>query len=228
MSRFVIAFCISSLLLCSIGCRMCPTPHDYRVSTYIDRCDDYRGFNPLYRAGSIFGGGDGTHQGFCNAYYEGDLGDIYSNAGNYGITTPVSMVRRSTGSGTFETVPRTDLNPEGERINVPSRVQEPNGTMPTLEDLLQRPRGTMPSPLPVTPPGRPRTAPPAFEDADKSPIDTIPFSPNDEVITPPNTFPSMLETDPPITLEELRRLDPSIQDMQIISIEDAASGATVR
>jgi hypothetical protein len=201
---------------------MCPTPHDYRISTYIDRGDDYRGFNPLYRAGSVFGGLDGTHQALCNAYYEGDVGNLYSNAGNYGITTPVAMVRHSSGSGTFDTVPRID-RPDGDRINLPPRIREPNGTMPTLEELINQPRGTMPSPLPITPPGRPRTAPPSFENTDESP-DTIPFSPSDDVIVPPNPFPSMPETGPPITLEELRRLDPSIQDVQIISIEDTDLG----
>jgi len=202
----------------------------------------------MYRAGSVFGGLGETNQVIRHAHYEGSFVDLYSNAGNYGVTTPISTVRHtsSSGVGTLETRPSTDRSPiaipqqnpeEEEGFYLPPSIREPTRTpgdrVPTIDELLDRPRGTMPLPTPVTPPARPRTAPPSFDD-----IPTMSFSPNDEAITPPSTFPTIREsgmpgtlptlTDPPITLEELRRLDPTIQDVQIISIEDVAPGTVIR
>jgi hypothetical protein len=86
--------------------------------------------------------------------------------------------------------------------------------------------------MPIMPPGRPRVVPPASSEPSG---DAIPFAPGDEAIIPPSTMPTnldalptTLDTDTPITLEELRRLDPSIQDLQIISIEDAGVGTPIR
>jgi len=236
MSRFVVTFCLLSLIFCSVGCRICPTPYDCRISAYIDRSDDYRGFDPMYRAGSIFCGCNGTHQVVKGAFHETKFVDYYSNAGNYGMTTPIVTPRQTPGTNTFETRPNT----ESPLIGIPRENPEyigfpmpfPNG-VPSVRDLLDRNRETLQLPVvPITPPGRPRTAP-SYDDM---PGNTIPFSPSDavpnnvmpnniapddEAITPPSTFPPMImETDPPITLEELRRLDPTIQEVQIISIED--------
>lgn len=228
MARPVITLCLLPLLLCSVGCRMCPTPHDYRVAGYINRCDDYRGFNPLYRAGSIFGGHD------CNAcptvigdaYYVGGTGDFYFNAGNYGMTSPVSTIRHNPDN--FETRPRRDpiaiplFEPgTGGMITEPRR-SDTDSILPDVQELLNQPRGTTSGPLPLVPPVRQKVAPPSLEDTS---TETIPFSPNDEVDVPPDPFPSTTDTDLPITLEELRRLDPSVRDLQIISIEDAVSAA---
>jgi hypothetical protein len=233
---------------------MCNTPHDYRIAGYIDRCEDYRGFNPTYRAGSVLSGdrSDTCQMVVGNAYCVGSTGDVFSNAGNYGMTTPVSFV--PPGPGTFETpnLPRVDQQTIDQRmIGVPQHepteqiLIEPrrNGTgaVPSVEQLLQQPRGTMPNmlpnvlpdTLPITPPTRPRVVPPALDD---TPIETIPFSPSDESSAPsrpnpPRLNPTSTHATPPglqITLDELRRLDPSVHDLEIISIEDASVGTTIR
>ena len=237
MLRLVVSSCFVSLILFAVGCRICTSPCDYRISAFIDRCDDYRGSNPMYRAGSISGGWCGTHQVVRGAVYERDYGDYYSNAGNYGVTTPVSMVPH--------TPPHTDTLDYQPDITHPNWISKPpqlhneggilppvfNGLngVPNIEELIDRQLNTIPFPTPITPPIRPRTPP-----SETMPSDVIPFSPSDaqpidgtpteEKITPPRTLPTIMETDgPPITLEELRRLDPSIQDVQIISIEDVSS-----
>jgi hypothetical protein len=117
-------------------------------------------------------------------------------------------------------IPPYDPNQENKEIIV--EPPKGNDKVPGLEDLFNRPRGGLQIPqnsVPVVPPLVPRVVTPS-SDGDAP----IPFSPNDAIdtpIVPPNTFPTHTESDPPITLEELRRLDPSIQDLQIISIEDA-------
>ena len=224
MFRSVIAFSLLSLLLCSVGCRICSTPYDHCISTYIERHDDYRGCYPLYRGGSIFCG-----QGDCCG---GGYVDYYNNAGNYGITTPITLVGHTsnTGLGTFETHPDTghstigipDSAP-GKNGGTPPPIRDPKNPIPTVKELIDQPRGTTQFPVPNTPPAMPRTAP-HFEDMPSpfAPSDAVPnlIVPDENRIIPPNTHPTMMETDPPITLEELRRLDPTIQDVQIISIED--------
>ena len=251
MFRFVGAFSLLSLLLCSVGCRICAPPCDFPVSAYIERYDDYRGFNPLYRAGSLLSDGETLH-GVC---YEGDFVDYYSNAGNYGVTTPVTTLRHTPGMSVFETGPNTELTPiavppqrttDGGLLAPPRRSESNRngGTVPSIEDLLNRERGMMQLPTPMSPPSGLR---PSFE----MPSDAIPFAPSDAIpnstvpmpnrtvpsgtmpnsipITPPrNTYPRFMETDPPITLEELQRLDPTIQDVQIISIEDTPPGSFIR
>ena len=203
---------------------MCQSPNDYCISAYIDRNDDFRGCGSMYRAGSIFnGGGYSTCQAIGDIFYNENTGDFYDNADNYGVTTPIIPVHRHSGS--FETrlnheqspLAKPQQNPEEYLIpeSHPEFHREPGNTLPSVDDLLNQPRrGTMP--MPIIPPAKLKTSP-SFED---TPIETIPFSPNDETI-PPNIFP--ITTEPPITLEELRRLDPSVQDVQIISIEDTTA-----
>ena len=249
MFRFVVAFSLLTLVLCSVGCRICSTPYDYHISAYVERPYDYRGSHPTYRAGSIFGGWGSTHHVIGDACYEGEFVDYYTNAGNYGVTIPITTLHHTPGTGTFETRPRTERtpiaiprqSPEEEGFFTPPRVRdpirEPNGTVPTIDDLINRQRGTMQLPTPITPPARLGTVP-AFDDMPTnvipfSPNDAVPFSPSDtvpddDVIIPPSIFPRTMETIPPITLEELRRLDPTIQDVQIISIEDVTPGTVLR
>ena len=252
MFRFGATFCFLSLILCSVGCRICAPPSDYQLSAYIERPYDYRGSHPQYRAGSIFGGWGGSYQMFGEADYAGEFVDYYSNAGNYGVTTPIMTLRHTPGTGTFETQPRIEhvpiavpqRSPEEEGFFTAPRVRdidmEPNSTVPPLKDLINRQRGGLMQPsMPITPPARPRIAPLPEE----MQIDVIPFSPSDAVpdgtrpssnvpngepATLPHTFPTIMETDPPITLEELQRLDPTIRDVQIISVEDAVPGTVIR
>jgi len=231
MFRLAISFCLLSLLLCSVGCRMCCTPHDYRISGYIDRYDDYRGFDPMYRAGSIVGN-SACQTVIGNAYCVERTGDFYENAGNYGVTTPISTERRN--FNTLES--RPDI--QGPPIGIPPQILDNGGAIavppagdlnrgvPTVEELLNRPRGMTPMPRPITPPSKPKVVLPTPTDEPSS--DVIPFSPSDAPVAPPSPLPTILETDSPITLEELRRFDPSIRDMQIISIEDASAESIVK
>ena len=239
MSRFVVALCLVPLCLSSVGCRICSTPCDHHISAYINRPDDYRGSHPLYRAGTLFG--DGSHQMMRYANYEGgEYTDYYINAGNYGVTTPVTLRHTpSPGTGTIETPP--GIRPGGTgSIGIPdyppgyefSPPREPRGDVPTLGDLMQdRQRGTLPPLSPLHQPSMMPPAPTGNNIMPFSPSDRVPNGamPGDELLTPPGRIPTTMETDPPITLEELRRLDPTIQDVQIISIEDAAApGSPIR
>jgi len=266
MSRLVAAFALLSLFLCSVGCRLCDTPYDYRISGNVDRCGDYRGFSPTYRAGSVL---NGDRCNTCpvtaypvntcsmvigDVYDVGSTGDLYDNAGNYGTTTPVSPMSPRPATVDSPIQPRidpekpgvpqydpTDRIPAAPRITIEPR-RNSDGTVPSVEQLLQQPRGTMPDSLPIIPPPKPRVVPPSWNDA---PVETVPFSPNDAPFIPaspvppgtnPTTMPptTMPTTPGPttsglqITLEELRRLDPSVHDLQIISIEDASVGTPAR
>jgi hypothetical protein len=178
-----------------------------------------------------------AHRAIRGTHHEEEFIDYYSNAGNYGITTPITTLRHTPGTstGTFETRPSIEhrpiaipqQSPEEDSFFLLPRVRESDG-VPTIDELLDRQRGTTPLLMPITPPARPGTAPLGLEDMPIipfSPSDAVPngIMPMDEAINPPSTFPlpTFMETDgPPITLEELRRLDPTIQDVQIISIED--------
>ena len=106
--------------------------------------------------------------------------------------------------------------PEQNPVVIPKRDPLGDGTIPTVKELLEQRRETSPNSTPM-PLEKPRVVPPSSDDPF---IETRPFSPNDEVVVPPSTVPTVIDTDLPITLEELRRLDPSVQDVQIISIED--------
>ena len=225
MFRSAFALCFVFLMLCSAGCRMCSTPHDYRISAYIDRCEDYRGFNPVYRAGSIFGGYDACPM-IGNVRYVGMTGDVYNNAGNYGVTTSALTASHGYSTRLFDPQPGIERQ---QPIGIPETSPgldppplPPGGNGLSPPDYWNR--GTSPLPTPPAPPARPSTFPDGsipFSPSDVLPKGTLP---GDEVLSPPSTVPRTLETDePPITLEELRRLDPSIKDVQIISIEDAAS-----
>jgi len=187
MFRLITPLSLLSLLLCSIGCRMCDTPYDYCIPAYIDRPEDFRGCGPMYRAGSVLGSdGDAIRQ---TAYYEES--NLYNNAGNYGVLRALVPGYPASNSGDGISEPRIPFD----------------DTMPSIDDLINRPRGI--SPGPVVPPVVPRPIPPSGDDS------PVPFSPNDRAIPPTGG-------DLPITLEELQRLDPTVRDLQIISIEDTA------
>ena len=226
MSRIAVSLCLFALLLCSVGCQVCPRPCqysslDFRVAAFVDRHNDYRGSHPDYRAGSVFVGVPGTHQ---------MAGDFFMNAGDFGTTSPVVAARRDGGvfgaSPDIITAPPRPLDPD---------IFTPGGNVPGIQQLIDQQRN-LPG-TPIIPPAIPRVAPLPF---DNTPSDTIPFSPSDAIPPLPNStvpslpnggfqplqspFPTLMDTEPPITLEELQRLDPSVHDFQIISIEDAAVG----
>jgi len=186
----------------------------------------------MYRGGSIYccEGCKSCQTGIRSAHSAGSTGDYYNNAGNYGFTSPVTLERRSLdnfnvpkvkrGGGSIG-IPQDD---PGERYS-DDPIWE-GSKVPTLEQLLQQPRTPdVPGVMPTVPPPRPRVPAPNL---DRSPIDTIPFSPSDEVVVPPDPFSTELDMEVPITLEELRRLDPSVQNFEILSIEDAGVESPVR
>ena len=230
MSRITVSLCLFSLLLCSVGCQVCPFPCqyrslDFRVAAFVDRHNDYRGSHPDYRAGSVFVGVPGTHH---------LAGDLFMNAGDFGTTSPVVMARRDDSRGMFGTGPDIIIAPPR-----PGDIDifTPGGNVPGIQQLIDEQRNLPPGGTPIIPPAIPRIAPLPFDD---TPSDTIPFSPSDAIPSLPNgtvpplpngglrlpqsPFPTLMDTEPPITLEELQRLDPSVHDFQIISIEDATAG----
>jgi len=212
MFRLAVPLCL--LLLCSVGCKMCDTIHDCRITGFVDRQDDYRGFYPDYRAGSLFSGD--KNDMYQTAY------DLYANAGNYGSTILVEVEHREPDPGLFQRLPAdASRQPqENERsLDFPG--------VPIVPDYLYSPPAPGDRPrIPQRIPAIPELAPLPFDTPPGN--TTTPFSQNDEIVTPPNTAPSIQDTELPITLEELRRLDPSVHDIQIISIEDSAVDMPIR
>ncbi|MCL2005386.1 MAG: hypothetical protein FWG73_04395 [Planctomycetaceae bacterium] len=205
---------------------------------YVDRFNDYRGLNPFYRAGSVL---NDTHSGA----HPSVTGDVYNNAGDYGITSPVIMHQESAPRPFDQdpiSVPQQGLESGG--FIVDPHTDTPGVLTPdrqSIQDLLSRPLGTiqnttpgtLPDSLPSTqmpPPTIPRAAPLPFDGAPSGTVpESMPFVPIpgdgiESLPFPPipATPPNILETELPFTLEDLKRLDPSVQDLQIISIEDAA------
>ncbi|MDR2115101.1 MAG: hypothetical protein LBP87_01845, partial [Planctomycetaceae bacterium] len=112
------------LVVCSVGCRMCGTQYDYCTPAYTGRTEDYRGCDPLYRAGSIFSydncGGNEISE--INEIIDGEEQIIRAtNAGNFGVTTPFGQ--SSSGSSRLE--PRS-----GTSIGRPTLAPNPNGNYP--------------------------------------------------------------------------------------------------
>ena len=207
MFRFVVTLCFLSLLFCSVSCQMCDSPHDYRLTGFVDRQYDYRGFYSDYRAGSLF-----SDDRYDVSYQTAD--NLYSNAGNFGTTTSVTIERRDPDPGMFGISPD-----DTDAFGIPDRP-----SVPSVPDYLRTP--ARPDTSPTAPSAIPGVAPLLFEGTPGE--TTTPFSPSDEIVAPPSTVPTILDTELPITLEELRRLDPSVQDIQIISIEDAALETQVK
>lgn len=179
---------------------MCGSPYDYCMPTYLDRTDDYRGCDTLYRSGSIF------QQGDCYLGYGDDdtVIDRSANAGNFGVTTPVGSKKPGLGSqrpGSGITIGRPTEEPllNGNGFDTPTGVEE----------LLRENQPGAPTPLMPTP--RETVPPPP---AQEPPVETMPF-----------TMPSVKE--PTITVEDLRRLDPSVTDIKIITIDDALDTTSV-
>ena len=228
MLRLVATFCLLSLLLSSVGCRICSTPYDCRVPANINREDDYRGFSSMYRGGSIYTceGCRSCQTNIRNANSVGYTGDYYNNAGNYGYTAPVTTQQRNL-DGFNAPKPRQGggsvaipLDDPGAGYGVDSSWND--GKTPTAEQLLQQQQRT-PDGLQIAPPPKTRVPAPTLEP------DTIPFTPSDGVVVPlDDPFPVNVNTEVPITLEELRRLDPSVQNFEILSIEDAGMESPVR
>ncbi|MDR0704617.1 MAG: hypothetical protein LBF88_06465 [Planctomycetaceae bacterium] len=193
LSVFSLIFPVFLVILISnaVGCRMCGTGYDYCTSAYTGRTEDYRGCDPLYRAGSIF---NANSEEITDS--EGQIIRA-TNAGNFGVTTPVHRVR----------VNPSRLEPRSNSIGRPSLAPSPNGSnnndepedfKPRIEDLLQ-------DTTPVKP-TRPTVNPPLTRQV---PIETIPFSAQ--------------SGEPTFTIEDLRQLDPSVTDIKILNIQDSVN-----
>ena len=175
------------------GCRMCGSSYDYCVPAHTSRADDYRGCNVFYRAGSIFWQGDSV----CNGYGETDIEfvtDRSINAGNFGVTTPVESKRPT---------PRTlePRKPDRPPIAIPpkSAAPPPNGDPTKNAHPFEEKTPSLPN-FPVLP---------------------LPMAPSDFTPVP---FDQLQNQDgPPITIEEIRRTDPTVTDFRILSVEDTTS-----
>ncbi|MGL4594895.1 MAG: hypothetical protein ACRCUY_09225 [Thermoguttaceae bacterium] len=113
-------FCLSLVVCCAytfIGCHMADRSRDFCSSAHICRPDDYRGCDPLYRAGSIFyPNGDASAEFQQTAWQR-------PNAGNYGETVPITL--KSYG--------RTP----DELRDTQSIEVEPEYVVPSFDDMLK-------------------------------------------------------------------------------------------
>lgn len=229
------------MLAGSVGCRMCGSSLDLCVPAHIQRENDYRGGDPLYRAGSIF---------YANGDYSNPDGlkcvdCSLTNAGNYGETRSISQKRgRPTNIGTPLTPPDSTDGP---------RIPD----LPPIEELMQRrstqtsaPRDIpgnapqdgvspfgIPEPIPTddipTEPFVPTTVPhtpgpeslfdPTGPFNPISPTDHLPPSPTSNPQTHQPSIPGEKVTGPKITVEDLRRMeqDSSITEIKILNINDS-------
>jgi hypothetical protein len=183
------------LVIGSTGCRMCGTQYDYCTPAYTGRTEDYRGCDPLYRAGSIFN---------CDGEEITDAdGQIIraTNAGNFGTTTPV-------GRGQYKPSRLEPRAPIGRPPLAPTpngNTEEPENTIPGIEDLIRETLPTLPPALPTVNPPVTRQIP-ARQTHTATSSETIPFSAQ--------------SGEPTFTIEDLRRLDPSVTDIKILNVED--------
>lgn len=205
------SFLFLFLILGSTGCRMCGSSYDYCMPAFLDRQDDYRGCDSLYRAGSIY------QNVACQSGCGEEIAlttDRSLNAGNFGVTTsvdaPLMQGPKRPGGGSTLGKPPTGPILNGDGFDVPTQ-----GVEELLQDSMpSRPTPLMPTPLVPTPmEGNP---PPATS---PEPFVPVPPSQQSPVETMPLTMPSSPE--PTITVEDLRRLDPSVTDIKIINIDDS-------
>jgi len=176
-----------------VGCRMCGSPYDYCVPAHTSRTDDYRDCDVFYRAGSIFWNNDAG----CAEYDGMDVdfvADRSVNAGNFGKTTPIESKRP-----TLRTLEPKKLDKPSIGIPSKSAAPSPNGTLPEEFRPFEQQVPSSPN-LPISPPP---TVPPS--------------------LTPMPFDQTRNQGGPPITIEELRRLDPSVTDIRILNVEDAPS-----
>ena len=175
---------------------MCGSPYDYCVPAHTSRADDYRGCNVFYRAGSIFWQDDSACTGYDGTDVE-FVADRSMNAGNFGTTTPVEAKRP-----TLRTLePRKQTRPP---IGIPPKSATPAPNGDPVDD--SRPFIEQMPVLPDLPTSPPPTGPPDFT--------PIPFDQTRN------------QGGPTITIEELRRLDPTVTDIRILNVEDAPNPKT--
>jgi hypothetical protein len=186
---------------------MCGSPCDYCVPGYLDREADYRGCDPAYRAGSVF---------YSSRNPYGD--EIpFANTGNFGTTVPIAGT-----AGPTKTIGRPETSPD---LLDGFEGLDNGETPPNIDEILKGTKGTpvnkWETPAPKTPaPGT---------------IETMPFTTPEILPVPPAPIPATqlpipnppLTGTPDITIEELRKLDPTVTDIKILNIEDTAPGVAV-
>ncbi len=186
---------------------MCGSSLDACTPALLCRDADYRGNNPLYRAGSIFYG----HSHHASQVV---LADRAHNAGNYGQTTPTTQNQKPEDSSSFAP---WMLDTNTDPLDVPSIEELKNNTryigIPT-DIPTDSPREIPTVPDAVMPPRD--TAPPSEENS----IETIPFvNTSTGPLTKPNSYPIFEE--PQFTVEDLRRLESSdVTEIKILHVED--------
>lgn len=220
--KHLTAFILLTIFIVSCGCRMCGSEYDYCMSAIVN--GKIQNAGPLYRAGSIL---NDMSENYCYDNYFADPDCIdcksnnsfdeieYNDVENNNFITPniSNNSSDSSDSSTSSTNRGWQGTNSGTNIGIPTTPQQNNGNgnknnnnnipnkqdqnfrTPTLEELMK-----------PTPP-RPIT----------SPKNTIPFNtpqkPNTDIA--PDNF----------TIENLRQLDPSVndsdvQEVKIIKIED--------
>lgn len=228
---------------------MCCSPYDYCIPAIIDREDDFRGCGPNYRAGSLFCnascGDCGTNDITFLAANAGNFGKTIPVSAVNG--EPMQPDANSTGSlppsipDTFEhpaiaKPPAVEKPPVKQPIDLDLNDPFSGQPLPTIDELLKKsgteetkpplkpkngtPKSAKPvavpvQPVPITPPAA-RTLP------SSDGIDTIPFVESDAQPPVQNQFqtnPSASE--PIITVDELKKLDPTATDIKILNVEDS-------
>ncbi|MDR0609184.1 MAG: hypothetical protein LBG58_03665 [Planctomycetaceae bacterium] len=181
------------LISSSIGCRMCGTSYDYCVPAHTGRAEDYRGCDTLYRAGSIFNGD--------NERIADSDGQIIraTNSGNFGVTAPITRIHTTPSRlepRSSSPIGRPSLAPTPNGNN--NNNNDPENFIPEIKELLQDTTPVKPVIPTVNPPITRQTS-----------IETIPFSAQ--------------SGEPTFTVEDLRRLDPSVTDIKILNIKDSVN-----
>ncbi|MDR1141246.1 MAG: hypothetical protein LBL62_06105 [Planctomycetaceae bacterium] len=118
-----------------------------------------------------------------------------TNAGNFGATIPVDRFRSNSSRlepRSGTQIGRPQLAPTPNGNN---NTEEPENSIPGIEDLLQEN-------IPVKP-AIPTVHPPLTRQA----VETIPFSAQ--------------SGEPTFSIEDLRRLDPTVTDIKILNVEDS-------
>ena len=149
-----------------------------------------------YRGGNVFyrAGSIFWNDGLCNESDGTDVdlvADRSMNAGNFGTTTPIELKRP-----TLRTLEPKKLDRSPIGIPPGPATPTPNGDLPEGFHLFEQqiPNAPNPSGLPPSP----------------VPSDVAPM-PFDQTRN---------QSDPIITIEELRRLDPTVTDIRILNVED--------
>ncbi|MDR3233284.1 MAG: hypothetical protein LBT46_06440 [Planctomycetaceae bacterium] len=242
MLRYCFVICLLLFAAGSSGCKMCCSPYDYCVPATINREDDFRGCGPNYRAGSVFRDADCRS---CGGSNDSNIVLLNTNAGNFGRITPVSArAAEEQNPSATAPLPAAPQLPQKNRpaiakppappvqkprvpidINLNDPFRSQGVPLPSIDELLKKNNAEPPidflpaeptAPVvPVTPPSR---VPPNTSD-----VETMPFVESEPLPAVQNEFsPQAATGEPAITIETLKKLDPTATDIKILNVEDSA------